>query len=95
VIPKDDIYVPSAFTPNNNGRNDVFKPSLSLQYSINAFRIYNRWGQVIYHTSTRDEGWNGKVDGILQDSNIFIWTLKVTNRKGKIVEKSGTVLLIR
>jgi gliding motility-associated-like protein len=95
VNPKTNIYVPSAFTPNNDGKNDRFKPVLSLQYTINSFMVYNRWGDVVYSSTTGDEGWNGTIKGLQQDTGIFVWVLKITDRKNQVINRKGIVMLIR
>jgi len=95
VNPKTNIYIPSAFTPNNDGKNDRFKPVLSMQYTINSFMVYNRWGNVVYSSNARDEGWDGTIKGLAQDSGLFVWVLKITDRKNQVINRKGTVMLIR
>ncbi len=95
VNPKTDIYIPSAFTPNNDGRNDNFKPILSVQYIINRFAIYNRWGDVVFSNTEKNKGWDGTLKGLLQDSGVYVWILNITDRKDKATELKGTVVLIR
>ncbi len=91
-----DIYVPGAFTPNNDGKNDVMKPFLPLSYTLKEFSIYNRWGQKIFTTSQKDKGWNGKINDLTQDSAVYIWIVKaVDSRTGKYQEKKGVFILIR
>lgn len=95
VNPKTDIYIPSAFTPNNDGRNDNFKPILSLQYTINRFTIFNRWGDAVFSTAEKDKGWDGTLKGLPLDTGTYVWLLKITDRKDKTTELKGTVVLIR
>jgi gliding motility-associated-like protein len=95
VNPKSDIYIPSAFTPNNDGLNDIFKPYLSMQYKVLAFTIYNRWGQPIFSTTIRDKGWDGRINGLLQDAGLYVWMLRVSDKEKREVEKHGTLMLIR
>jgi gliding motility-associated-like protein len=90
-----DIYVPTAFTPNNDGKNDLFRPRIGLLFELYEFSIYNRWGQRIYTTRTRNEGWNGKVRGELQQSGMYVWILRAKNDKQKVIQQKGTFLLIR
>jgi gliding motility-associated-like protein len=95
VNPKTDIFIPSAFTPNDDGKNDILKPSLSIQFKLNYFTIYDRWGQIVYTTSQSGTGWDGKLNGLLQNNDVYIWMIKVTDRSNKVIEKKGIVALIR
>ena len=89
------INVPTAFTPNNDGLNDIIRPLLGSQYTLKEFSIFNRWGQKIYSTSEPGEGWNGKLKEQLQDTGVYAWILKVTDEQNKTIIKKGTVMLIR
>lgn len=89
------INVPSAFTPNNDGLNDIIRPLLGSQFTLKEFSIFNRWGQKVYSTSEAGEGWDGKLSDRLQDSGVYIWVIKVIDGQEKIVAKNGTVMLIR
>lgn len=90
-----DIFVPTAFTPNGDGKNDIFKPIFSPQFTLEKFTIYNRWGQEIFATSEISKGWDGKINGQLQNSGTYIWKMSLLGRYKNKVEKSGTVVLIR
>ena len=89
-----DIYVASAFTPNNDGLNDVlnFFPVGMENAKLN---IYNRWGRLVFSTADLSQGWNGKVKDLLQDTGVYAWIVKATDYKGQSIIKKGTVLLIR
>lgn len=89
------INVPTAFTPNNDGLNDIIRPLLGSQYTLKEFSIFNRWGQKIYSTSEAGEGWNGKLNEQLQDTGVYAWILKVTDEQNKTIIRKGTVVLIR
>lgn len=99
VIPPidvDDIYVPRAFTPNNDGRNDMMKPFVPLAWTLNEFSIYNRWGQRLFTTNQRDAGWDGKLKEVQHDSAVFVWVvIAVDPRTGKRHERKGTFVMIR
>lgn len=90
-----DIYVPTAFTPNGDGKNDVFKPFPVGIKNYTYFRVYNRWGQVIFSTSEFNKGWEGKVNGIEQPSGTYIWIVEGFTKDNKKISKKGTVTLIR
>lgn len=95
VNAKSDLFIPSAFTPNNDGKNDIFKPTMSQQFRLVDFSIYNRWGQRVFITRQRDAGWNGKINGVLQDTGVYVWELRVDDKNKQRHERRGTLLLIR
>lgn len=90
-----DLYVPSGFTPNNDGKNDKFFPFPVGIKELKLFRVYNRWGQLVYSTSKLNDGWDGKTGGILQQTGVYVWTVEGVTRDNKIITKRGTVTLIR
>jgi gliding motility-associated-like protein len=89
-----DIFVPNAFTPGKN-INSVFRPVLVGISSLKYFRVYNRWGELVYSTSRNEEGWDGTINGKPQDTGTFVWMVQGTDYTGKIITKKGTVVLIR
>lgn len=89
------IFVPTGFTPNNDGLNDILKPVLAGMQRLDYFRVYNRWGQVIYSTSRQGEGWNGMFEGVKQPSGTFVYMAQAVDYTGKKVFVKGTVVLIR
>ncbi len=95
VTDLDDIYVPSGFTPNNDGKNDVLRPLFGTKFILKEFSIFNRWGQKIFSTSTAWSGWDGKINGIDQNSGLYIWMIKISDNTGNMIERKGTSMLIR
>lgn len=98
VLPKEcmkGLYVPSAFTPNADGKNDLLRPMLFGSVEQFEFLIYNRWGQVVFRSTTPGEGWNGNLSGVEQDSNVFVWICKYRLQGEPEQIARGTVLLIR
>ncbi len=93
VFVEDDIYVPTSFTPNNDGKNDVFRV-IAPPGTVYLFEVYNRWGQKLFSTNNQTSGWNGKLQNLLQPSGMYVWYLKAKTRQGRQVEKKGTVMLI-
>lgn len=89
------IFVPTAFTPNGDGRNDVVRPIAVGMREIEYFRIYNRWGELIFETGTKGAGWDGTVGGKPQQSDVFVWLVKATDYTGSPYFAKGTVTLIR
>lgn len=91
-----DIYVPSGFTPNNNGKNDKLIPFPVGIKELKYFRVYNRWGQLVYATKKLNEGWDGRIKGVDQpSSSTFVWMVQGVTKDDKIITKTGTVILIR
>jgi gliding motility-associated-like protein len=89
------FYIPNAFTPNNDGSNDIFKPIVSGNLAEYHFEIYNRFGQKIFTTKQINEGWNGTIKGMPQNTGIYIWLCSYKFRNKQVVFKKGTVLLVR
>jgi gliding motility-associated-like protein len=89
------VFVPTAFTPNRDGRNDVFRPIAVGITKIEYFRVFNRWGQLVFSTTTDEQGWDGKINGKEQGTGTFVWVVKAVDFTGKAVFAKGTVTLIR
>lgn len=90
-----DIFIPTAFTPNADGKNDILKPILVGIRNMQYFSIYNRWGQMIFTSSTVGVGWDGTSNGKEQATGTYVFTARGTDYLGKTVFKKGTVVLIR
>ena len=89
------VFVPSAFTPNGDGKNDKLSPvGVGIQ-AIRYFNIYNRWGQLVFSTTTNGLGWDGRVNGREQGPGTFIWIVNAVDYKGEPYIQKGTVTLIR
>jgi gliding motility-associated-like protein len=89
-----DIFVPNAFTPGL-AINRIFRPIPVGISSIQLFRIYNRWGQLVYSSSGMSAGWDGTISGKPEPSGGFVWMVQGTTYTGKTISKQGTMLLIR
>lgn len=90
-----DIFVPTAFTPDANNLNDVFTPIAVGISKLDYFRIFNRWGNMLFSTTELQKGWNGVYKGIPQAPDTYVWMVRGTDFTGKTVIKKGTVQLIR
>jgi gliding motility-associated-like protein len=98
VNPKDcmkGFYIPNAFTPNHDGNNDVFKPLLFGNVKQYHFTIYNRWSEKVFETTDLSKGWDGTLNGIAQDSNVFVWICTYQFDGESMKVQKGTVVLIR
>ncbi len=89
--------VPNAFTPNGDGKNDRFRPIAIGMKSIDIFRVYNRWGQLLYSSTDigKGGGWDGTFAGKAQDPATYVWYAEGTDYKNIKVKKKGSVILIR
>jgi gliding motility-associated-like protein len=95
------LFVPDAFSPNNDGVNDVFKvvssgdnlPGFSMQ-------IFDRWGALVFESTDINKGWNGQIQNRLAPSDTYVWIItyqqfSLTSANGSTKRKHGTVVLIR
>jgi gliding motility-associated-like protein len=90
------IFVPTAFTPNGDGRNEMLKPLLSGYAKLNYFNIYNRNGNLVYHsTESNPSGWDGTYNGKKLSTQVMVWIAEGVNVNGGVDVKKGTVVLIR
>ena len=90
-----DMYVPTAFTPNGDGNNDVVRPILLGMRSLNYFKVFNRFGELVFYTTEKNKGWDGIYKGKPQDPATFVWMAEGVTYKGKLITKKGFVVLIR
>lgn len=90
-----EIFVPNAFTPNHDGINDVFRPKLAGMKRFYYFRVYNRWGELLYSTGDIGKGWDGTFNGRDQASGTYVWAAQATDYKDHTVTEKGTFVLIR
>ena len=89
-----DIFVPNAFTPGG-ATNNLFRPIPVGISSLAYFRVYNRWGQLVYSTSRIGDGWDGRVNGRITDSGTYVWMVQGTTYNGRVVRHKGTMVLVR
>ncbi len=90
------IRVPNAFTPNGDGINDYLYPLNAFKADNLEFRVYNRYGQLVFETSDWTKRWDGNLNGKPQGVGTYVWTLQYTDRdSGKKISSKGTTTLIR
>lgn len=90
-----ELYVPNAFTPNKDGKNDVLRVFPVGIKAFQYFAIYNRWGEPVYKTTDYTNGWDGTYKGQEMSTGVFIFVVQAIDYKGKIMLRKGTVTLIR
>lgn len=95
--PEDLIQVPSAFSPNNDGQNDVLEIFLNPALpSINSIRIFNRWGAKIYEGSNAGETWDGTANGKLVPNGVYIYMIEAEcPLLNNTMVKSGDITIVR
>ncbi|MBA2744995.1 MAG: gliding motility-associated C-terminal domain-containing protein [Flavisolibacter sp.] len=89
------VFVPSAFTPNRDGKNDLFRPIAVGLTQIEYFRVFNRWGQLVFSTNRNMQGWDGRISGKEQGTGTYVWLVKGIDFTGKTFFAKGTVTLIK
>ena len=94
IVPVSQLYIPTAFTPNNDGRNDKWNiPGLAL-YPDAVVSVYNRWGEKIYEAKNYiNNPWDGKYKGMLQSGDTFVYTIMLNDDKKQFFK--GTVTIIK
>ena len=90
------IYVPSAFTPDKDGVNDIFRPKLTFSPQIYEFQVYDRWGNILFETDDPLQGWNGgsSTGEFYSPDSFYPWKIKAV-KDGITVERRGEVLMLR
>lgn len=90
------LYIPNAFTPNNDGLNDIFLPITFnvIEYELG---IYNRYGSCVFKTKKYEEGWNGKINntGDLLPQDVYLYYITITNFDRKIHFYVGNIVIIK
>lgn len=95
-----NLFVPNTFTPNADGHNDVFYPRGKGVFSIRSFRIFNRWGDLVFERTNVqpndiNSGWNGTHKGKIASPDVYIYTLEVVCNNNTIFNEKGNVTLMR
>jgi len=89
------IWLPEVFTPNGDGINDILMPILPGIKKFRCFKIYNRWGQLIFESRDKSKGWDGNYLGKPQPIETYVWQMEGEDLSGKVYTKSGLISLIR
>jgi gliding motility-associated-like protein len=94
VVEKPTVYVPNAFSPNGDGQNDEF---FIYGSGIKEFtlRIYDRWGSLVFESSSLNQGWKGTVNGKEAEQGVYVWTLNITFKTLEYYKYKGSLTLIR
>ena len=90
-----DVLVPKAWSPNGDGVNDKLFPLTLNIKTLNYFRVFNRWGQLMFETNVLGAGWDGVFNGKPQQMDVYTWTLEAVGDDGRKYNKAGNVVLLR
>ncbi|MBP7273986.1 MAG: gliding motility-associated C-terminal domain-containing protein, partial [Saprospiraceae bacterium] len=100
VLKREGIFVPTGFTPNGDGNNDLLLVHGLDDVNINLFRLYDRWGELIYQaenfkTNQTTLGWDGNFRGKPMPTDTYIWYLEAEYEDGRTEKQHGESTLIR
>lgn len=90
-----DIYIPNAFSPNGDGLNDIFRPLPVGIVKMNYFRVYDRWGKLMYSSTAYLKGWDGTVNGAPAAVGTYVWIVEGLDINQNTISEKGTVTLVR
>jgi gliding motility-associated-like protein len=94
IEPQFTLYIPDAFTPNNDGLNDVFEPKGEALKSFNMY-IFDRWGLMLYHTDDLFKGWDGTYGGKVCQTDTYVYLIDILDNNSEKHSYIGKVTLIR
>jgi len=92
---RPDVLVPKAWSPNGDGHNDYLFPLIINIKELKYFRVFNRWGQLMFEAKGRLKGWNGIFNGKTQPMDVYSWDAEAIGVDGQIIKRSGNVVLLR
>lgn len=95
AVTEPRYQIPNAFSPNGDNVNDFFNLVFVGAIDITDFRIYNRWGNLVYDNDTPETGWDGTVDGEPAPSDVYIYRMSLRFPDGRAFTEQGEVTLIR
>lgn len=96
-VVESDVWVPSVFSPNNDGKNDLFHVMIGRNKlaKLQEFKIYDRWGKEIFATKDILDGWDGKYKGTESDPGVYFYQIRIAYPTGRTAYLKGDVTLIR
>ncbi|MGK2863314.1 MAG: T9SS type B sorting domain-containing protein, partial [Chitinophagaceae bacterium] len=92
---ESDLFVPKAWSPNSDGHNDKLFPITICIKELKYFRIFNRWGQLMFETNIIGQGWDGMFHGQPQVMDTYTWTVEATGEDGRYFKRAGNSVLLR
>ena len=95
IVKQGSYFMPSGFTPNNDGNNDRIRPILIGYTKLNYFSIYNRWGELLFNSKNINDSWDGTYKDQKCEMGTYFYTISVTDRNNKIDNYKGDFILLR
>jgi gliding motility-associated-like protein len=89
------VFVPNTFTPNGDGTNDKLYVRSKTLAQLEYFRLFNRWGAIVYESKSMSDGWDGSINGKLAEQGVYVYQVSGKCESGYDIATSGTVTLIR
>ncbi len=90
-----DIFIPTAFSPNADGTNDVYYPPRINSFQLISFTIFNRLGVKAFHTTNNNIGWDGTINGNPQDAGTYVYYMVMKSPAGKLINRKGSIVLLK
>ncbi len=100
ICDQSQIYMPNTFTPNGDGHNDIFYPRGKGIQIVKSFRVYNRWGQIVFerqnfNINDKSSGWNGTYNGAVLTVDVFVYVMDAICFTGEPVTIKGNITLVK
>lgn len=92
---RKELLIPNAFSPNNDGQNDFFKVCNITNEKLIDFKVFNRWGTILFRTTDPKQGWDGTNKGQMQPLGVYGYVIRIGYADGYVETYKGTVTLIR
>lgn len=89
------VFVPNVFSPNGDGVNDKLFVNLAGVKQLHSFRVFNRYGRIVFETGDATTGWDGRFNNTLLPMDTYVWMVEVTDSLGRVTKKTGNVTLLR
>lgn len=95
IKPESQVFAPNAFTPDGDQLNDTFSPKYNDIESVTSFKIFNRWGELIYESTGKDASWDGKINGYEAPIGSYLYEVQYIDGIGRFGSKTGQVNIVR
>ncbi|MCF8465494.1 MAG: PKD domain-containing protein [Flavobacteriales bacterium] len=95
IYPETFLAMPTTFTPNGDGANDVISVEGWGIKKLEEFRIFNRWGEEMFFTTNEEEGWNGYYKGVLQNNDVYVYKIRAYTWRDELKTLEGHINLLR
>jgi len=89
------LFIPNTFTPNGDGKNDLFRVRGYGIKELHVFRVFNRWGEMVFETSDIEKGWDGTFKGQRVSPGVFVYSVEGLCTNGQPVRTDGSITLVR